>query len=206
MLVVLGVIMLLVVALVVVLLLWAAVALMGREPEPVPMPVSMPEPSEELLLPPPETPVEAPPQPLDRGLIGGAFMDSSWDDDDEAATEVAVLPPSAPPPPPPSPGLTPMSLDALEDADEQATEVLDANANAELAAALRAAREEEIPSFGDASFGDRGGAYFDDDWDEEEAPTAVMTGDMADVYAEMLLDDDDDDEPPSGPGRVVAKK
>lgn len=156
----------------------------------------------ELALPAPERPIEAPPQPLGFGLGSGAYFDSDVWEDEEAATEVAVLPPSAPAPPPSR--LTPMmSFGALEDADDQATEVMDASANAELAAALRAAQAEEIPSFGE-----RGGAYFDDDWDEEEAPTAVMTGDVAAKYAEMLLDadEDEDGDDPVGPGRVVAKK
>lgn len=158
---------------------------------------SMRPPTDELDLPPPERPVEAPPMALDRGL-GGAFFDGDWEED-EAATEVASMPQMAPSGPPPA-GLTPMmSFGALHDADEQATEVMDASSNAELQAALEAARAEEIPNFGD-----RGGAYFDDDWDDDEAPTAVMTGDMADRYEELLREAES--ETPAGPGRVVAKK
>ena len=134
----------------------------------------------DLELPPPEFPGSAPIAPLSDALGGGAFFSADWEED-EAATEVAVRAPIAEAPPPP--------IDAFEslDADNAATEVVDPSAYPQLEAAIRGASTAE-------SLDSPSGAYFDDEWDDDEAPTAIMTDELASNFADMLFDDDDDDD------------
>lgn len=189
-----GAVSLLTVLLMVVVMLWAAMAVLSRRgAEDVsqsskgaggrsrPLADSKAETEEDLDLdlPEPVIPGVAPISPLADGLGGGAFFSPEWEDD-EAATEVAVRAPIAEAPPPPFSSLE------VEDADMAATEVLDPATNPDLDAAIRAA-------VGSDDLGGPEGAYFDDDWDEEEAPTAIMTDDMASKFADMLFDDEEDD-------------
>jgi hypothetical protein len=132
----------------------------------------------DLDLPPPVIEGSAPIAPLSDALGGGAFFSADWEED-EAATEVAVRAPIADAPPPP--------MDPFEglDADNAATEVVDPAAYPQLEAAIRGTSTAE-------SLDPPSGAYFDDEWDDEEAPTAIMTDELASNLADLLFDDDDD--------------
>ena len=127
--------------------------------------------------------------------MSGAFFDDSWEES-EAATEVAVMPssgaasPFLPPPPP---------KEVLE-ADEQATEVLDAEQSALISAALGSPYDDlDIAPADDAAtvvepVEEPAAGTFFDQWDDSEAPTALMTDDIADQFAEMLLLEDEDED------------